>query len=285
MFCNLCKSKDFKKRNGTVRDNKNLEIFECTDCGLVFLSENNHIDENFYENSNMHQSFDFYKWRNETLVDDTRRFEFLKSSLINKKVLDFGSGNGGFLKLTKNISKEVLGVELEKAIIPFYKEEDIPFENNLDNINEKFDIITSFHVIEHIKEPLKILDKLKNLLKDNGRLIIEVPNANDALLTIYENEAFSNFTYWSCHLYLYTQHTLNLLAKQAGFEVEFIKHIQRYPLSNHLYWLSKNKPGGHEKWGNFFDSKELNSAYENQLASLGATDTIIASLKKGIKGI
>ncbi|BAK74560.1 class I SAM-dependent methyltransferase [Arcobacter sp. L] len=283
MFCNLCKSKDFKKRNGTVRDNKNLEIFECTDCGLVFLSENNHIDENFYENSNMHQSFDFYKWRNETLVDDTRRFEFLKSSLINKKVLDFGSGNGGFLKLTKNISKEVLGVELEKAIIPFYKEEDIPFENNLDNISDKFDIITSFHVIEHIKEPLKILDKLKDLLKDNGRLIIEVPNANDALLTIYENEAFSNFTYWSCHLYLYTHHTLNLLAKQAGFEVEFIKHIQRYPLSNHLYWLSKNKPGGHEKWGNFFDSKELNSAYENQLASLGATDTIIASLKKGIK--
>ena len=164
-----------------------------------------------------------------------------------------------------------------------YKEENISLENNLDNINEKFDIITSFHVIEHIKEPLKILDKLKNLLEDNGRLIIEVPNANDALLTIYENEAFSNFTYWSCHLYLYTHHTLNLLAKQAGFEVEFIKHIQRYPLSNHLYWLSKNKPGGHEKWGNFFDSKELNSAYENQLASLGATDTIIACLKKGAK--
>lgn len=283
MKCNLCNSQNHKKRKGTVRDNKNLEIFECCDCGLVFLSEDEHINESFYENSNMHQSFDFYKWRNETLVDDTRRFEFLKTSMTNKKVLDFGSGNGGFLKLTKNISKKVLGVELEKAIIPFYKEENISLENNLDNINEKFDIITSFHVIEHIKEPLKILDKLKNLLEDNGRLIIEVPNANDALLTIYENEAFSNFTYWSCHLYLYTHHTLNLLAKQAGFEVEFIKHIQRYPLSNHLYWLSKNKPGGHEKWGNFFDSKELNSAYENQLASLGATDTIIACLKKGSK--
>ena len=283
MKCNLCNSKNYKKRKGTVRDNKNLEIFECGDCGLVFLSEDNHINEAFYENSNMHQSFDFYKWRNETLVDDTRRYEFLKSSLVNKKVLDFGSGNGGFLKLTKNISKKVLGVELEKAIIPFYKEENIPFENNLDNISDKFDIITSFHVIEHIKEPLKILDKLKNLLDDNGRLIIEVPNANDALLTIYENEAFSNFTYWSCHLYLYTQHTLNLLAKQAGFEIEFIKHIQRYPLSNHLYWLSKNKPGGHEKWGNFFDSNELTKAYENQLASLGATDTIIAFLRKGSK--
>jgi 2-polyprenyl-3-methyl-5-hydroxy-6-metoxy-1,4-benzoquinol methylase len=283
MKCNLCNSQNYKKRKGRVRDNKNLEIFECCDCGLVFLSEDDHINESFYENSNMHQSFDFYKWRNETFVDDTRRFEFLKNSLVNKKVLDFGSGNGGFLELTKNISKELLGVELEKAIIPFYKEKKIPFENNLDNISDKFDIITSFHVIEHIKEPFIILEKLKNLLEDNGKLIIEVPNANDALLTIYENEAFSNFTYWSCHLYLYTQHTLNLLAKQSGFEVEFIKHIQRYPLSNHLYWLSKNKPGGHEKWGNFFDSNELTKAYENQLASLGATDTIIACLKKGSK--
>lgn len=251
MNCNLCNSKKHKKRKGSVRDNKNLEIFECCDCGLVFLSQDNHIDETFYENSNMHQSFDFNKWRNETLTDDERRFEFLKNSLVNKTVLDFGSGNGGFLKLAKNISKSVLGVELEKAIIPYYKEENIHLENNIDNIKNKFDIITSFHVIEHIKEPLDILEKLKNLLEDDGKLIIEVPNANDALLTIYENEAFSNFTYWSCHLYLYTQHTLNILAKQAGFKVEFIKHIQRYPLSNHLYWLSFNKAGGHERWGAF----------------------------------
>ncbi len=279
MNCNLCNSKKHKKRKGSVRDNKNLEIFECCDCGLVFLSQDNHIDETFYENSNMHQSFDFYKWRNETLVDDTRRFKFLENSLVNKNILDFGSGNGGFLKLAKDISKSILGVELEKAIVPYYKEENIPLENNLDNINNKFDTITSFHVIEHIKEPLVILEKLKNLLEDNGKLIIEVPNANDALLTIYENEAFSNFTYWSCHLYLYTQHTLSLLAKQAGFKVEFIKHIQRYPLSNHLYWLSFNKSGGHENLG-YLDSKELNQAYENQLATLGATDTLIACLKK-----
>lgn len=283
MKCYLCNNKNYKKRKGIVRDNKNLEIFECCDCGLVFLSEDSHINESFYENSNMHNSFDFYKWRNETLTDDIRRFKFLKSSLINKKVLDFGSGNGGFLKQTKAISKSILGIELEKAIIPYYEKENIPLENNLDKINEKFDVITSFHVIEHIKNPLIVLEKLKNLLEDNGKLIIEVPNANDVLLSIYENEAFSNFTYWSCHLYLYTQHTLSILAKKTGLEVEFIKHIQRYPISNHLYWLSKNKPGGHEKWGNFFDSEELNEAYKNQLASLGATDTIIACLKKGVK--
>ncbi len=281
MKCSLCNSQILKKRTGSVRDNKNLEIFECLNCGLVFLSENSHIDDKFYEDSNMHQDFDFNKWRNETLVEDMRRFKFLENSLINKKILDFGSGNGGFLKFAKDISKKVLGVELEKAVISHYKEEKIPLENDLNNINEKFDLITSFHVIEHIKEPLEILEKLSNLLEENGKLIIEVPNANDALLTIYENEAFSHFTYWSCHLYLYTRHTLELLAKKAGLEVEFIKHIQRYPLSNHLYWLSKNKPGGHEKWSNFLDSEELSKAYENQLASLGTTDTIIACLKKG----
>jgi SAM-dependent methyltransferase len=283
LFCTLCNSENLRKRSGSVRDNKSLEIFECNNCGLVFLSEDSHIDNKFYENSNMHQSFDFYRWRNETLLDDSRRFKFLENLLINKKVLDFGSGNGGFLKFTKDTSSLSIGVELEKAVIPYYEKENIPLENNLDNISSKFDLITSFHVIEHIKEPLIILEKLKNLLEDDGKLIIEVPNANDALLTIYENEAFSHFTYWSCHLYLYTQYTLSLLAKKAGLEVEFIKHVQRYPLSNHLYWLSKDKPGGHQKWGNFLDSKDLSEAYENQLATLGATDTIIACLKKGKK--
>lgn len=267
MKCNLCNSQNYKKRKGTVRDNKNLEIFECCDCGLVFLSEDKHIDDTFYENSNMHQAFNFSKWKNETLEDDTRRFNFLKNSLINKKVLDFGSGNGGFLKLAKNVSKKVLGIELEKAVEPFYKEENIPLENNIDNIEKKFDVITSFHVIEHIKEPFIILEKLKELLEGNGKLIIEVPNANDALLTIYENEAFSNFTYWSCHLYLYTKYTLELLAKQAGFKVEFIKHIQRYPLSNHLYWLSKNKAGGHEKWGGVHRLKRFKSSLRESISS------------------
>ncbi|RXJ96280.1 methyltransferase, partial [Arcobacter sp. CECT 8989] len=100
-------------------------------------------------------------------------------------------------------------------------------------------------------------------------------NANDALLTIYKNLPFSEFTYWSCHLFLYTEHTLKILAKQCGLNVDFIKYIQRYPLSNHLYWLSNGKPGGDKEWGSFIDSTELTNAYEAQLSSIGATDTII----------
>jgi hypothetical protein len=110
-------------------------------------------------------------------------------------------------------------------------------------------------------------------------MIIEVPNSDDALLTLYENYAFQNFTYWSQHLFLFNAKNMTDLIKQAGLKLNWIKHIQRYPLSNHLYWLSKNKPGGHKKWS-FLNNKKLNAEYENQLASIGKTDTIIVGISK-----
>lgn len=261
-----------------MRDDKNLEVLECLNCGLVYLSSKAHINEKFYENSNMHKEFNFDKWKNDTEADDNRRYKFVKNLITNKRILDFGSGNAGFLSKAKNISSYVCGVELDDAVKPFYEKEKIHLFENISDTNKKFDVITAFHVLEHLSEPKIILEQMKKYLNENGKIIIEVPNANDALLSIYQSKAFSNFTYWSCHLYLYTQHTLSMLAKQAGFRIDFIKYIQRHPLSNHLYWLSKNKPGGHVEWGTFIDSPELNKAYENQLATLDATDTIIAKL-------
>ena len=280
MECYLCGSKEHKKRDGSVRDDKLLEIFECVACGLVYLSSVEHIDESFYEDSKMHEEFDFKKWQNETMADDERRFDFVKNAITNKSLLDFGSGNGGFLQRAKLVASRASAVEIEKAVREFYHDNEIELFNDLCKVDKKFDFVTAFHVLEHLAQPQKILEEMKELLNDGGKIIVEVPNANDVLLSVYENDAFSHFTYWSCHLYLYSKHTLSLLAKKASLKVDFVKHIQRYPLSNHLYWLSKGKPGGHVKWGNFIDSPALSTAYEAQLASIGATDTIIAILSK-----
>ena len=57
-----------------------------------------------------------------------------------------------------------------------------------------------------------------------------------------------------------------------------IEQFQRYPLSNHLYWLSHGKPGGHELW-NFLNNKNLAKSYENELSKLGKCDTIIGFFK------
>ena len=281
--CNLCNSVKIIKRDGSVRDNKSLDIYECDDCGLVFLSDFTHIENSFYEESNMHgeTTIDILDWIKETNEDDTRRFEFIKNSIKDKDILDFGSGAGGFLKKTKSISNSSTGLELDKKVKEYYISNEILYENNIINLKDnRFDIITMFHVLEHLPNPEETLEILLKSLKSGGSLIVEVPNANDVLLSLYKSNSFSNFTYWSCHLYLYTQHTLNLLAKKVGLKVEFIKCIQRYPLSNHMYWLSKGKPGGHDIWGNFLDTPSLSQAYEESLASIGSTDTLIAKFVK-----
>jgi hypothetical protein len=101
-----------------------------------------------------------------------------------------------------------------------------------------------FHVVEHLTNPINILAKLSHLLSDSGSLVVEVPSANDALLTLYDSDAFQKFTYWSQHLYLFTPETLRRVGEMAGLVVTKVEQYQRYPLSNHLYWLSKNAPGG-----------------------------------------
>jgi hypothetical protein len=103
---------------------------------------------------------------------------------------------------------------------------------------------------------------------------VEVPSANDALLTLYENQAFSEFTYWICHLYLHTPQTLETLLDRAGFRTLEMRQHQRYPLSNHLYWLARGRPGGQEQWKEMNDAG-LNAAYARILAELGKCDTII----------
>jgi len=52
---------------------------------------------------------------------------------------------------------------------------------------KKFDVITLFHVLEHIKNPVKTLADLRTYLKADGTLIVEIPNADDFLLQINKN--------------------------------------------------------------------------------------------------
>ena len=138
----------------------------------------------------------------------------------------------------------------------------------------KVDIITMWHVIEHLEDPIGLLKKLKGLLKPNGKIIIETPNAEDALLSQYKCDAFADFTYWECHLYLFTNATIRTVIENAGLRMIAQKQIQRYPLANHLYWLTNGKPGGHKEWG-IMNEAEVNNAYAKLLASMGCADTLI----------
>ena len=149
--------------------------------------------------------------------------------------------------------------------------------NQIDE-NQKYDVIFLFHVLEHIKDPEKLLRSLGRFLSDEGKIIIEVPNADDALLTLYDCESYKNFYYWKCHLFYYTTKTLKDVCLKAGFAVEYVKQIQRYPISNHLVWIKDGEPGGHHVL-NYLDSDILNREYESRLASIGKCDTLIARIE------
>jgi len=275
--CYLCGCNKFIKREGKVRDNPNLEIRQCTYCGLVCLSSFDHIVDGFYEDSEMHEeNRTVEEWLHETVWDDERRIKYLRRIIENREVLDFGCGNGGFMLRAKEIVSSIEGIEVERRLEEHFQKYGLRVYKHIDEIDKKYDIITAFHVIEHMKNPIELIKKLVERLKNNGMIIIEVPNADDALLTLYKCKAF---TYWSCHLFLFNNNTIKLLVEKAGLKLLYVKQIQRYPLSNHLYWLSYGKPGGHQKWS-FLDSDILNAEYEKQLASLGCCDTIIAGISR-----
>lgn len=271
--CYLCGKDEYKCRDGKVRDNDNLDILECKNCGLVSLSDFSHIEENFYENTGMHKGqVDIDQWLIATESDNKSRFEELKDKIKGKKVLDFGCGNGGFLMNAKNTASYVAGIDLDKSLAEHFQNEEIKLYSNIDDIEEKFDIITMFHVIEHLDKPDEVLTQLSSKLNKGGKIIIETPNSDDALLKLYKSKAFSKFTYWSCHLYLFNEKTLSKVIKKTDLKITRKYQKQRYPLSNHLYWLIKGKPGGHQKWQSIDSFVPF---YENLLAPLKMCDTVM----------
>ena len=279
MVCYLCNGSDFSARKGVVRDDPSLRIWECTACGLVALSSADHIGPGHYADSGMHgdEPPPIDTWLRDTETDDQRRFEMLRSAMVNRAVLDFGCGNAGFVRKAQSVAAVAEGVEPERRVRQFWGE-GVKIHGSLGDARIQFDVITAFHVIEHIPDPRNALRDLASRLAQGGRLVVEVPSCDDALLGLYDSDGFQRFTYWSQHLFLFNPQTLRRLATQAGLRVISIQQFQRYPLSNHLYWLSRNRPGGHREWA-FLDTPQLTAAYGSALAANGMCDTIVAHLE------
>ncbi len=210
------------------------------------------------------------------IEDDCRRASQFNKILKNKNILDFGCGWGGFLKNIKNY-KSLNGIELRKECINYIQKriKKINISDNLNYFDKQFDIITMFHVLEHIPYQIDTLKILKSKLKNKGKIIIEVPHAEDFLILQEELKAFKNFTFWSEHLILHTYKSLKSILLKSGFKNINIKYYQRYNFSNHLGWFLKKKPGGHNFYKEIVSNK-LNLVYCNNLKKLGQTDTLIA---------
>ena len=280
--CYICGSSEIEDTGYSLRDDESIKVLRCKRCSLVFLSSFEHINKDFYKDGKMHSgNFDHKRWLEASYDDDRRRFLMLKKIIKGKKLLDFGCGAGGFLMMAKDYASKVAGVEKQDALRALFNEKNLDIFDNPDEIHDKFDVITMFHVLEHLPDPKSVIKELLNKLKDDGKLIIEVPNEDDALLSLYACKKFADFTHWSCHLYSFNRKTLKKLLEDTRIEINYIKPVQRYGFANHLYWLLRGEKGGHNVWEKL-DNPVLNFFYKNFLKLISKTDTLVISISKRV---
>ena len=206
--------------------------------------------------------------------EDLRRYELFKKELTNKHILDFGCGWGGLMKNIKKY-KSLCGVEVREQCISYIKKiKKINIYNNINLVKNKVDIITMFHVLEHLPNQVDTLKSLKSKLRRGGKIIIEVPHAQDFLILQNNLKEFKNFTFWSEHLILHTQKSLRKILTKSGFRNIKFQYYQRYGFANHLGWFIERKPSMGKIYNNIFN-KKLQKAYVENLKQLGQTDTLL----------
>lgn len=266
-----------------TRDRDDIRVMKCQKSGLLFLEGKQQADAQYYKNRDVENDGKISKstlngqtLNTVSLQDAQRRIAQFDTMISGHNICDFGTGNGLFMDLAKDRAKSVSGIELNEIHLKEMKERGLNVTSRSSDIEtDSLDIVSMFHVLEHIDDPLKILHEIKRTLHPQGRLIVEVPHARDFLIETLKPGAFLDFTFWSEHLVLHTRQTLTGLLKAAGFTNISMRGFQRYGLENHLHWLAKEKPGGHDKWA-WMKSEALNHEYESMLQSIDQTDTIIA---------
>lgn len=179
--CNLCGS------DNIAFIDRNNNICQCKNCGYVFNNPRPTLDEiiSYYSRSDKYDSW-FVEEKERDLLWK-RRLRMIKRYKRSGTLLDVGTGIGQFLFFAKN-DFEVKGTEISESAIRIAKEKyNINVtRGEIESIkwNSKFDVITLFHVLEHVPNPSSTIKKCRELLNNEGVLIIVVPNDIIGILPI-----------------------------------------------------------------------------------------------------
>ena len=161
-----------------------------------------------------------------------------KLNLINsfktesKNILDVGAGTGDFLKICVSHGWRVFGVEPSNDARKIAQEKGLVLKEKLDEFqNQKFDVITLWHVLEHVEQISDYITKLKELLTENGRLVIAVPNYKS-----YDAKHYKE--YWAAfdvprHLWHFSQNSIHKIFSEESMLVE-----KTVPMKFDAYYVS-----------------------------------------------
>ncbi len=156
-----------------------------------------------------------------------------------KKVLDIGCGTGDFLKACQQQDWTTFGVEPNEGARKTAKNKGLTIAESLRELNgQTFDVITLWHVLEHVPNLTEQIVTLQKMLHPNGTLVVAVPNFKSYDASYYQS-------YWAAydaprHLWHFSRTSIQLLFANAAMEL-----VQTLPMKFDAYYVSllseKNK--------------------------------------------
>lgn len=234
--CPICKDKNFTKLfecKDYVASGENFGIVKCTNCTHeftnprpaenecgVYYQSNNYISHSGTDKSKLGFTYKIY--------DIVRNYSIgLKMGVIKKyqstgELLDLGCGLGYFLNGAKQEgSFSCQGADISEEAIKYVKDNfniEVKKDSELKSFKKgQFNVITQWHVLEHVYRLEDRLKELKYLLADNGTMFIAVPNSNSWDAKHYKK-------HWDGydvprHIHHFNKESIGKLFAHNGFEV------------------------------------------------------------------
>ncbi|TSD66474.1 methyltransferase domain-containing protein [Inquilinus sp. KBS0705] len=256
--CELCDSEKKSVLYSKDRNGKDVNNFICGECGFVFVlpRPSEEVKVELYK-----EGLFSLEGRGSLAPDDAKfkktealaykRFKLLESVIgedvfsKNKKTVEIGCGAGSFLRYMSAAGWEVTGIEPDPVFALAGKERyGINIESTfLEEFDPgyKFDLISTFHVIEHVEEVNAFLSKINLLLNDNGILFIECPTIDK----MYGPNA--DFFFWDVHINTFSNLTLKSFLIKHGFEI-----VEQTVFGNFINYICRKNPSSND-YTKYFD--------------------------------
>ena len=263
LVCPICGGESYKKHVEGKDHNVSGKVFsitECVGCGFRFTNprpKEEHIYK-YYQSINYISHSSTKKGLINKVYHLVRSYQLYKKKEIIQKIsnmkkgeiLDIGCGTGDFLKHMASSGWHAYGVETDRgAKIIAEKKLGKKIEEKLDLLNRenKYDVISMWHVLEHVYDVEKYLKKVYKLLKDDGVLVVGVPNCASYDAKKYKG----NWVAYDLpiHLSHFRKNNIEALAKKSSFELKQIK-----PLFFDAYYIGmlSAKKSGSSIFSGFF---------------------------------
>jgi SAM-dependent methyltransferase len=236
--CPVCDGNSFKPfltPTDFFVSGENFVIKECCTCGFK-ITENIEDEENigryyqseeYISHSNTAKGLvnSVYHAVRKYMLGRKRRLVEKATSLKTGQILDVGTGTGFFLNEMKENGWQVTGTEKSSDARDFAKKEfnldNLPSEELFTLKDKSFDVITLWHVLEHIHLLNENMETFHRLLKEKGKLIIAVPN-HESFDAIHYREFWAAFDV-PRHIWHFAPKQMKLLGEKHGFKLSTIQ--------------------------------------------------------------